>query len=35
MYDILLKHFNMHIHLTEEEFAEGTSLFKYRKYRKH
>jgi CRP-like cAMP-binding protein len=35
MYDILLQHFNKYIHLTEEEFAECTSLFKYRKYRKH
>src|SRR3954454_16400902 len=35
MYDILLHHFNKHIQLTEEEFAECTLLFKYRKYRKH
>jgi len=35
MYDILLQHFNKYIHLTEEEFTECTSLFKYKKYRKH
>ena len=35
MYDILLQHFNKHIHLTEEEFAECTLLFKYKKYRKY
>jgi CRP-like cAMP-binding protein len=35
MYDILFKHFNRYVSITEEGFEECKLLFKHRKFRKH
>jgi len=35
MYDLLYNHFNKYVSLSEEEFSECRTLFKYKKYRKH